>query len=66
LSYSISGLARNYNPDHYSKEYPIIPHGLSVVISAPAVFQYTGKSGWLYMILVNFLQTFYELYMNFL
>jgi hydroxyacid-oxoacid transhydrogenase len=45
LSYSISGLAKNYNPEHYSKEYPIIPHGLSVVISAPAVFQYTGKSG---------------------
>jgi hydroxyacid-oxoacid transhydrogenase len=44
LSYSIAGLARNYNPDHYSTDYPIIPHGLSVVISAPAVFQYTGNN----------------------
>lgn len=42
LSYSIAGLARNYNPEDYSRAYPIIPHGLSVVISAPAVFQYTG------------------------
>ncbi len=44
LSYSIAGLARNYNPDHYGKEHPIIPHGLSVVITAPAVFNFTGKS----------------------
>ena len=49
LSYSIAGLAKNYNPDDYGKEYPIIPHGLSVVITAPSVFNFTGNtivSGW--------------------
>ena len=42
LSYSIAGLAKTYNPDDYAKEYPIIPHGLSVVITAPSVFDFTG------------------------
>ena len=42
LAYSIAGLARNYNPDDYAKEFPIIPHGLSVVITAPSVFTFTG------------------------
>jgi hydroxyacid-oxoacid transhydrogenase len=36
-------MAKNYNPEDYTKEYPIIPHGLSVVITAPSVFNFTGE-----------------------
>lgn len=44
MSYSVSGMVRSYQPEGYNVEYPLIPHGISVVLNAPAVFRFTASS----------------------
>jgi len=44
MSYPVSGMARNYFPEGYPTENAIIPHGMSVVLNAPAVFRFTAMS----------------------
>ena len=42
LSYAISCQTKDYTVEGYPKEFSIIPHGLSVIITAPAVFSEIG------------------------
>ncbi|RKP01327.1 hypothetical protein CXG81DRAFT_29778 [Caulochytrium protostelioides] len=42
MSYPISGLNKRYQHPGYNTDHPMIPHGISVAISAPAVFKYTA------------------------
>ena len=44
MSYSVSGMARDFVPDGYPDEDPLVPHGMSVVLNAPAVFRFTGPT----------------------
>ncbi len=42
MSYPVSGMVRNYHPTGYPREEPLVPHGISVVLNAPAAFRFTG------------------------
>jgi hydroxyacid-oxoacid transhydrogenase len=44
MSYPISGQNPGYKHPGYQVSSPIIPHGVSVAVSAPAVFRFTGAS----------------------
>jgi len=44
MSYPVSGMVRDYRPEGYKVDYPIIPHGTAVVLNAPAVFRFTASA----------------------
>ncbi|KAK5049826.1 hypothetical protein LTR84_003944 [Exophiala bonariae] len=44
MSYPISGQNPGYKHEGYVLDTPIIPHGVSVAVTAPAVFRFTGPS----------------------
>lgn len=44
MSYPVSGMAKDYHPEGYYGNKPIIPHGMSVILNAPAVFRFTAPS----------------------
>ncbi len=43
MSYPVSGMVRDYIPEGIKSEHPIIPHGMGVVLTSPAVFRFTAK-----------------------
>tara|TARA_B110000495_G_scaffold56511_1_gene47777 strand:+ start:1223 stop:2509 length:1287 start_codon:yes stop_codon:yes gene_type:complete len=44
MSYPVSGLVKNYRPEGYPEGKAIVPHGMAVILNAPAVFRYTASS----------------------
>jgi len=44
MSYAVSGLVREYRAPDYPAGEALVPHGMSVVLNAPAVFRYTAPS----------------------
>lgn len=44
MSYAVAGLVRDHRVEGYPQEEPMVPHGISVIVSAPAVFRFTASS----------------------
>jgi hydroxyacid-oxoacid transhydrogenase len=44
MSYPVSGMVRDYIPEGYPPGKPIIPHGMAVVLNAPAALRFTGPA----------------------
>jgi hydroxyacid-oxoacid transhydrogenase len=44
MSYPVSGNVKTYCAPGYSADHPLVPHGVSVILNAPAVFRFTAQS----------------------
>jgi hydroxyacid-oxoacid transhydrogenase len=44
MSYPVSGRVRDYRPAGYAVDRPLVPHGISVILNAPAVFRFTAPA----------------------
>jgi hydroxyacid-oxoacid transhydrogenase len=42
MSYPVSGMAKDYRPEGYNVDQPLIPHGMAVVLNGPAAFRFTA------------------------
>ncbi len=42
MSYSVAGMIRRYQPEGWPSDHALCPHGISVVVNAPAAFRFTA------------------------
>jgi hydroxyacid-oxoacid transhydrogenase len=43
MAYAVAGLVRDFRPSGYPADEPLVPHGMSVIVNAPAVFRFTAQ-----------------------
>jgi hydroxyacid-oxoacid transhydrogenase len=44
MSYPVSGHVKSYRAPGYATDHPLVPHGVSVILNAPAVFRFTAPA----------------------
>ncbi len=44
MSYPVSGLVRGYRAPGYAVDHPLVPHGVSVILNAPAVYRFASQA----------------------
>jgi len=44
MSYPVSGNVKSYRAPGYVADHPLVPHGISVILNAPAVFRFTASA----------------------
>jgi hydroxyacid-oxoacid transhydrogenase len=44
MSYPVSGHVKSYRAPGYPDDHPLVPHGVSVILNAPAVFRFTAPA----------------------
>ena len=44
MAYAVAGLVHDYHAPSYPGTAPIVPHGMSVIVSAPAVFRFMAEA----------------------
>jgi len=44
MSYAVAGNVKTYHAPGYITDHPLVPHGVSVILNAPAVFRFTASA----------------------
>lgn len=44
MSYPVAGMVKEFLPAGYGVDYPLVPHGIAVIVNAPAVFRFTASA----------------------
>ena len=44
IAYPVAGIRHEYDPPGYASDHPFVPHGHSVIVSAPAAFRFTYEA----------------------
>lgn len=44
MSYSVAGMVRDFQPEGYPRDEPMVPHGMSVILNAPSVFRFNAAA----------------------